>query len=336
MRRALKNAGVYCIANTIDEKVYIGSTVDLKRRWREHKRMLERDQHSNIKLQRAWNKYGSEVFVFSVLEYETDPDKLLEAEQRWMNWFQAFKRGKGYNINPSAHSFAAVWQNPQTRAAQSERVKRLWQDQVLREKYITALRAVWTEERRQEASRLGKLKCQDPQHKETLINIALLGRLAMSATPESRQSVADKKRQTWRKGNQDALQAERVRRFWQNTAYRNRQSISRKRSLQQMQSDTAQWQASVQKRAEALRQPETRASISDAVKRLWQDPEYRAKMKAGRSGKRRTRKYQTPECPYCSSEDTCSRGRYDGDRWRMKCLTCGKSSILETSPVLNW
>lgn len=57
--------GIYCSRNN---KIYIGSTVKIDKRWREHKFYLKNGCHQNTYLQRAWNKYGADSFCFIILE----------------------------------------------------------------------------------------------------------------------------------------------------------------------------------------------------------------------------------------------------------------------------
>lgn len=78
-------SGVYIITNTESSKVYIGSTVDFKRRWGQHKRDLRRGGHNNPHLQAAWVLYGEDAFEFGVLEYLDDPEGLHLAEQFWVS-----------------------------------------------------------------------------------------------------------------------------------------------------------------------------------------------------------------------------------------------------------
>lgn len=61
-------AGVYQIYNEETGKRYIGSSIDVERRLKEHKRNLKAHRHSNQHLQNAWNKY-QEYLVFEALEY---------------------------------------------------------------------------------------------------------------------------------------------------------------------------------------------------------------------------------------------------------------------------
>lgn len=63
-----KLSGVYEIRNALNNKRYIGSSINIYRRWRDHKRMLNLSVHPNKHLQAAWNKYGEKHFVFKILE----------------------------------------------------------------------------------------------------------------------------------------------------------------------------------------------------------------------------------------------------------------------------
>lgn len=103
-------AGIYRIKNIINNTIYIGSSLDAKTRIRLHKWMLNRDQdHDNIHLQRAWNKYGKVNFRFRVIEsIEISSDLsnkavkklILSKEQEWIDYYNSI--GPLYNICPTA------------------------------------------------------------------------------------------------------------------------------------------------------------------------------------------------------------------------------------------
>jgi group I intron endonuclease len=79
-------SGIYKIVNKIDGKYYVGKASDFKNRWAVHKFGLKRNIHSNIHLQRAWNKYGQDSFEFYIVEYITPiMEELKLAEQRYLN-----------------------------------------------------------------------------------------------------------------------------------------------------------------------------------------------------------------------------------------------------------
>lgn len=62
-----KFAGVYNITNKVNGHSYVGSSNDIKRRWRDHKSRLRGNRHNNDYLQNAWNLYGEENFEFKTL-----------------------------------------------------------------------------------------------------------------------------------------------------------------------------------------------------------------------------------------------------------------------------
>lgn len=99
-----EQVGIYKIYNLINKKFYIGSSINVKKRWREHKRDLNKNKHHSKHLQRAWNKYGKDNFRFELLEIVDDKDILLEREQYYLDITKSYKKSIGYNMSPTAGS----------------------------------------------------------------------------------------------------------------------------------------------------------------------------------------------------------------------------------------
>ena len=60
-----KKYGIYGIRNKINNKIYIGKTMQsFGDRWDCHRAMLNGGYHDNKHLQRAWDKYGKNNFEF--------------------------------------------------------------------------------------------------------------------------------------------------------------------------------------------------------------------------------------------------------------------------------
>lgn len=79
-------SGVYEIKNILNDKRYVGSSIDIYKRFMYHKYSLLNGNHRSIKLQRAWNKYGEISFEFNIIE-ECEPKKemLLLIEQKYLD-----------------------------------------------------------------------------------------------------------------------------------------------------------------------------------------------------------------------------------------------------------
>lgn len=95
-------SGIYQIFNTETNKRYIGSSIDVERRLKEHKRNLKSHKHRNQHLQNAWDKY-EEYLIFEPLEY-CEPDQCLRLEQKYIDYYNSANRKFGYNIDPQAAS----------------------------------------------------------------------------------------------------------------------------------------------------------------------------------------------------------------------------------------
>lgn len=75
---------IYRIINQKNNKFYIGSTKDFKKRKNRHISELRKNRHHCIYLQRSYNIYGEEYFKFDIIE-ECDENKLFEKEKEWIN-----------------------------------------------------------------------------------------------------------------------------------------------------------------------------------------------------------------------------------------------------------
>jgi len=90
------NSGVYIIS--YNNKNYVGSSSNLKKRIREHFSCLKRNTHPNSRLQRAFNKYGIEAFSYKIIS-TCPPEYLVKLEQ----WFIDNTKNT-VNLNPFAYS----------------------------------------------------------------------------------------------------------------------------------------------------------------------------------------------------------------------------------------
>ena len=91
--------GIYQIKNIVNGKLYIGSSVRVKERWRKHRNRLDGGYHKNKHLENAWNKHGEKSFTFEPLvEFEDIPELAL----RTIENLYIYNLSPEYNIAKSA------------------------------------------------------------------------------------------------------------------------------------------------------------------------------------------------------------------------------------------
>jgi group I intron endonuclease len=102
----VKPAGVYQVKNLANDKVLLGSSLNLEGPLNRHKFMLKIGSHTNKALQNDWNELGPEQFAFEILEevkVKDDSnfnlkDELTLLEMIWLEKLQPFGE-RGYNLN---------------------------------------------------------------------------------------------------------------------------------------------------------------------------------------------------------------------------------------------
>lgn len=128
-------SGIYAIVNTLNNKKYVGSSGNLRKRYRQHFNELSKNKHINIHLQRAFNKYGKDAFEFWILEEcENIRDTLLTIEQKWID------SDGDYNIcKLASHPYGEVYSGHEITEEHKERIRdsnrnRVWSKESLQKK----------------------------------------------------------------------------------------------------------------------------------------------------------------------------------------------------------
>lgn len=103
-------SGIYKIKNTINNNFYIGSALNIRKRWNIHISDLRRGKHHSEHLQNAFNKYGESAFEFSVIEI-CNKYELILMEQKWID-----ELNPKYNMCPKAGSPLGTKHGKETRA----------------------------------------------------------------------------------------------------------------------------------------------------------------------------------------------------------------------------
>lgn len=125
-----KICGVYMIRSNIKpERIYVGSSCDIKERWDSHRLDLKNNKHHSRILQNHYNKYGEEDLVFSILLLCERNDLIpvggiVLIEQMFIVLYK-YKNTKKpfFNINPTAGSPMGFTPSNETRKKLSNSLK---------------------------------------------------------------------------------------------------------------------------------------------------------------------------------------------------------------------
>lgn len=87
---------IYILKNLKNNKVYIGSTNNINRRFYNHLKDLRTNKHYNKHLQHSWNKYGEENFIFETLDSRSF--NIEELENEYIVKYKSNNYTFGYNL----------------------------------------------------------------------------------------------------------------------------------------------------------------------------------------------------------------------------------------------
>lgn len=92
--------GVYLINCIANGKFYVGSSINVRNRLKQHYAGVTQGKAVNRHLQHAWDKYGAEAFFVEILESVENRTNLFDREQYWIDRLNAVKQG--FNISATA------------------------------------------------------------------------------------------------------------------------------------------------------------------------------------------------------------------------------------------
>lgn len=96
---------IYGIFNKINNKVYIGQSINVDSRISEHQWMLSKGIHTNSYLQNDWDKYGKDNFEFCILEVlpnDCTSSLRFTKESQWIANYGGVNSSKTYNFISSS------------------------------------------------------------------------------------------------------------------------------------------------------------------------------------------------------------------------------------------
>jgi len=182
-------SGIYLIRNKLNNKIYIGSAVNTKKRFYEHRWALNKESHCNIYLQRAWLKDGESMFSF---------EKYLECKKKDLIFYEQliidasiirYGRENIYNLCLSAGSTLGRKHSDETKRKIGEKSKGRWTGKH------------HTEETKKKMSKAQKGRIITPEARKKM-SIAKKGKKLPPFTEEHKRKIGKSNlgRITWNKG----------------------------------------------------------------------------------------------------------------------------------------
>lgn len=114
---------IYCVHNKVNNKNYVGQTIDFKNRFSEsyighfkdYKKYINGKLGDNRILYKAWKKYGLESFIVYIIDLCDDRDSLNEKEMYWIKTLHTCTKDDeclGYNLSWGADDMGV--KNPES------------------------------------------------------------------------------------------------------------------------------------------------------------------------------------------------------------------------------
>ena len=100
--------GIYLITNKITNKVYVGQSINIERRWAEHKARAFNPNNNcfDKPLYRSMRKHGIDNFEMTII-YECEPNELNEKEAEYIIQYDCITP-KGYNVQTAEQVYVPI------------------------------------------------------------------------------------------------------------------------------------------------------------------------------------------------------------------------------------
>jgi len=295
-------SGVYLITCNKNGNKYVGSAVNFRKRFVEHKYDLLNGNHHNPHLQNSWNKYGGDCFVFSILEIVSEKSKLVEREQHWIDVLLP-----EYNISKSAVSTRlGVKESKATLEKKSISKKRHWESLTDEQRIefrnkIKAGVVSWRDGLSEEERKSHVEKISNPHTEKTkeilrqkTLQAYASGKLSRNRGPRSDETKKKLSEAATLQFAEQKLETARKRAEWE--LGREAREMERRRKLSEANSGKKLSKAQKEKLREIAKaqwsDPEYIAKHKAAVTEAMQDPERKRKMREAKIGKELTKEHK--------------------------------------------
>jgi group I intron endonuclease len=263
-------SGIYKIVNTKNGKLYVGSAVNIIKRWGEHLCLLRHGIHHSPHFQYAYNKDAEESFKFEIIELVDNKEYLIPKEQIWLDHYQSYIDKLGYNIHHIAGSPLGMKHTDKTKEKISiankgrklspeHKAKLLillqerWKDPIFRNKMIGVVKKLW----------------ENPEYQSIMSKSAY----EQWKNPEFRKNMIEKTKKMW---NSPQTRLQITNSIIESRTPELRKQISS--SLLGIPKSIGHRNNISDGRKGMVFSPEHKDNMSKAASKLWDNPEFKDKM----------------------------------------------------------
>lgn len=98
-------SGIYMIQNVKTNQKYIGQSINIEKRLKDHLKKLKNNNHENDFLQKSFNKYQEKnfkVFILTTFDNKTSflKEVLNDSEKFFIRAYNTYKNKRDYNLTP--------------------------------------------------------------------------------------------------------------------------------------------------------------------------------------------------------------------------------------------
>lgn len=239
----LRCSGVYALIHNPSGRSYIGSTINIRSRCRDHVYRLHAGTHKALKLQKAWDASVASDVTCRVLEI-CERTLLQEREQAWVNATPCLLNTTRHVRCPSQDPLVAAKIRaasssigPEVRAVQSRIRTEAWQRREYRDRMLAATRTAHqnpeTKALHQEANR--------HTWKNSDVRARRIAGIKAATTPELRRLRSESATRQWADPDQRAIKVAAIKAkahvmsqaslaAWRTPTYRNSMAGRRRRA----------------------------------------------------------------------------------------------------------
>lgn len=183
-------SGIYKISQINTNNFYIGSAVDIPKRWVRHRSQLDANTHHSKYLQRVYNKYGKDSLTFEVVEF-CEKNQLLAREQHYLDELKPIFNS--YKVAGSPFGFKHS-EETKRKISELQKGRKVNFSEQGKANIIAALKKPRSEETKRKMSEAAKKRNNDYLRKPEVIEKVAAKHRGMKRSEETKQKISEAKK----------------------------------------------------------------------------------------------------------------------------------------------